>query len=81
MAFARHYIPARRHGSIDTKFNETRRVHPLSANMSLSEAIALEADKLRDIRDRAKYIIDTSTYNAKPVRQDRIAFRRKTAKG
>jgi RNase adaptor protein for sRNA GlmZ degradation len=49
--------------------------------MSLSEAIALEADKLRDIRDRAKYIIDTSTYNAKPVRQDRIAFRRKTAKG
>ena len=44
------------------RFKETRRKHPLADNClgSLEEAVKLERNALRPIRERADYIIDTS---------------------
>jgi UPF0042 nucleotide-binding protein len=44
------------------RFKETRRKHPLSENClgSLEQAVKLERDVLRPVKERADYIIDTS---------------------
>jgi UPF0042 nucleotide-binding protein len=44
------------------RFKETRRKHPLSDNClgSLEQAVKLERDVLRPVKERADYIIDTS---------------------
>lgn len=44
------------------RFKETRRKHPLADNYlgSLEQAVKLERDVLKPVRDRADYIIDTS---------------------
>lgn len=42
------------------RFKETRRIHPLSADKSEIEAIREEKKLLKNIRDNADYIIDTS---------------------
>ena len=44
------------------RFKETRRKHPLSDNClgSLDQAVKLERDVLRPVKERADYIIDTS---------------------
>ncbi|MBQ1396156.1 MAG: RNase adapter RapZ [Eubacterium sp.] len=48
------------------RFNETRRSHPLAENDTpvTREVIALERDKLREIRDMSDYIIDTTSLKA-----------------
>lgn len=45
------------------RFSETRRVHPLSEKRTVPESIALEREKLRELKDIADNIIDTSLYN------------------
>ena len=45
------------------RFSETRRVHPLSEKRTVPESITLERDKLRELKDIADNIIDTSLYN------------------
>lgn len=44
------------------RFKETRRKHPLSDNClgSLEQAVRLERDVLRPVKERADYVIDTS---------------------
>lgn len=44
------------------RFQETRRKHPLSDNClgSLEQAVRLERDVLRPVKERADYVIDTS---------------------
>lgn len=43
------------------RFNETRRTHPLAGKGSILEGITRERGKLKEIRDMADYIIDTSS--------------------
>ncbi len=45
------------------RFSETRRAHPLSEKRTVSESIALEREKLCELKDIADNIIDTSLYN------------------
>ena len=48
--------------SIIKRYKETRRSHPLEdAEHSLEQAIALEREMLKPLRERAEYIIDTSS--------------------
>jgi len=48
--------------TIIKRYKETRRSHPLEdENRSLEQAIALEREMLRPLRDRAEYIIDTTS--------------------
>ena len=42
------------------RFSETRRPHPLAEGRTLPEAIALERRLLRDVKERADLVIDTS---------------------
>lgn len=42
------------------RFKETRRTHPLLADGSISEGIALEREKLKYLKERATNIIDTT---------------------
>ncbi len=43
------------------RYKESRRVHPLSeSGRSMEEAIVLEREMLKPLRDRADYVIDTS---------------------
>ena len=45
------------------RFSETRRAHPLSEKRTVPESITLEREKLRDLKDMADTVIDTSLYN------------------
>jgi RNase adapter protein RapZ len=52
------------------RYSETRRRHPLShQGMPLSDAIALERERLRPLRALADYIIDTSQTNVHQLRK------------
>jgi UPF0042 nucleotide-binding protein len=50
------------------RFKENRRSHPLSANGRVITGINAERNKLREIKDRADIIIDTSKYAIKDLR-------------
>ena len=52
------------------RYSETRRRHPLShQGMPLSDAIALERERLRSLRALADFIIDTSQTNVHQLRK------------
>ena len=51
------------------RFKETRRKHPLEKNSSLIQAIALERNRLKPLKDKATYIVDTSAYTRKQLRE------------
>ena len=52
------------------RYSETRRRHPLShRGLPLSDAIALERERLRPLRALADFIIDTSTSNVHQLRK------------
>ena len=48
------------------RFQETRRKHPLAETMqgSLEQAVRLERDMLRPVREISNYVIDTTNYPA-----------------
>ena len=48
------------------RFQETRRKHPLAETMqgSLEQAVRLERDMLRPVREVSDYVVDTSNYPA-----------------
>lgn len=50
------------------RFKETRRSHPLSPNGRVITGIEAERNKLRELKDRADNIIDTSKYAIKDLR-------------
>ena len=56
------------------RFSETRRPHPLSREGSPAEGIALEREKLLDMRDRASRIIDTTALTVHELRQELLQW-------
>ncbi len=66
--------------AIRNRYKESRRSHPYSSDGTLIDGIKLERDKLKDIREKADYIVDTSNMNIHQLR-DRIkkTFQAKTA--
>ncbi|HIX17303.1 MAG TPA: RNase adapter RapZ [Candidatus Gemmiger faecavium] len=56
---------------IRRRYKETRRQHPLSISdgLSIQEAVARERQVLQPLRDRAKYVIDTSLLSAAQNRE------------
>lgn len=45
---------------LERRYNETRRTHPLSGHESVKEGIAQERELLKDLRDRASFLVDTT---------------------
>lgn len=50
------------------RFSETRRPHPLSADLPLEATIAKERSQMIEIRDMADRVIDTTRFNAHELR-------------
>lgn len=70
--------------TIIKRYKETRRSHPLGdARRSLEQAIALEREMLRPLRERADYIIDTSNLSTAKLKGElrRIFARGETQQG
>ncbi|MEG1559482.1 MAG: RNase adapter RapZ [Clostridia bacterium] len=57
-----------RNEEIERRYNETRRRHPINANIKIG--VMLEREFLHTIKDRANFIIDTS--DLKPLEFDRV---------
>ena len=57
--------------AIQRRYKETRRQHPLAAaeKIPITEAIARERRLLQPLRDKAKYVIDTSLLSAAQNRE------------
>jgi len=51
------------------RYSQTRRKHPLSEGKSVLEGIGAERDALRDLRDLADLVIDTSNYNVHQLKE------------
>ncbi len=52
------------------RFKEKRRSHPLAPGGRVITGIELERQKLRDVKDKADVIIDTSKYAIKDLREE-----------
>lgn len=52
------------------RFKESRRKHPLAPEGRILNGIALERNRLREVRDRANNIIDTSTFTTMRLREE-----------
>ena len=52
------------------RFKETRRSHPLAPGSRIITGISTERNKLREVKDRADIIIDTSKYAIKDLREE-----------
>ena len=52
------------------RFSETRRPHPLRGDLSLRETIASERRTLREMRDMADLVIDTSRFTVHDLRNN-----------
>ena len=58
--------------SVDTllrRYSQTRRKHPLSEGKSVLEGIQAEREALRELRDLADLVIDTSNYNVHQLKE------------
>jgi UPF0042 nucleotide-binding protein len=54
-----------------TRYNQTRRKHPLLEQAgSLARAIELEAELLKEIREKANLVLDTSNFNLHQLRNE-----------
>ena len=51
------------------RYSQTRRKHPLSAEKTLLQGIEAERKKLRDLREIADLVIDTSNYNVHELKE------------
>jgi len=60
------------------RFKETRRRHPLALQGSIVDGLKLEREKLAGLRERARYIIDTSGLSASGLRAEIISLFRKS---
>ena len=58
------------HHKLLTRFNETRRRHPLSGVKSLSQALKEEIDLLEPLKAVAKVVIDTTDYSPNELREE-----------
>lgn len=55
--------------SLIRRFSETRRRHPLAPSGSVPEGIRLERQALRDLREVADHVIDSSTLNVHDLKR------------
>ncbi|NDE90886.1 MAG: RNase adapter RapZ [Alphaproteobacteria bacterium] len=55
--------------TLQRRFNETRRRHPLAQDRPVKEGIALERDMLAPIQEAADHVIDTSLLSAHDLRR------------
>ena len=55
--------------ALTRRYSETRRRHPLSAAGSVAEGIARERDALRELREQAEHVVDTSSINVHELRR------------
>ena len=55
--------------SLQTRYKETRRRHPLSPDGSVADGIAREREALEPLRARADYVIDTTGLTAAQLRR------------
>ncbi len=51
------------------RYKETRRSHPLSKNNSIEDGIHLEREKLKEIREKSTYILNTSSFLARELKE------------
>ncbi|MBN2897132.1 MAG: RNase adapter RapZ [Clostridia bacterium] len=51
------------------RFKEARRSHPMNPQGGLLEGIELEKKKLKEVREKSDYVIDTSYYNLSEFKQ------------
>jgi len=51
------------------RYSQTRRKHPLSRDRSLPEGIKAEREKLKELKEIADHIIDTSNYNVHELKE------------
>lgn len=65
------------------RYKETRRVHPLVTlkNISVNEALALERKMLYPVREKADYIIDTSTLTPSQLKDKLMAIQNSSRTG
>ena len=56
------------------RFNETRRIHPLSGSKSLSEALVEEMEYLNPIKEFSYFIIDTTDYSPTDLREELLNY-------
>ncbi len=55
--------------ALTRRYSETRRRHPLSAAGSVAEGIAREREALRELREQAEHVVDTSSINVHELRR------------
>ena len=58
------------HRKLLTRFNETRRKHPLSGEKSLSQALKEEILLLEPLKSEAQVVIDTTDYSPNELREE-----------
>ena len=58
------------HCKLLTRFNETRRKHPLSGEKSLSQALKEEILLLEPLKSEAQVVIDTTDYSPNELREE-----------
>lgn len=65
------------------RYKETRRVHPLVTlkNISVNEALALERSMLQPVREKADYIIDTSSLTSSQLKDKLMAIQNTSRTG
>jgi len=51
------------------RYKENRRQHPLSHSGRIEDGIKIEREKLKDLKERADYVIDTSDDSAKKLKE------------
>ena len=56
------------------RFNETRRIHPLSGSKSLSEALLEEMEYLNPIKEFSDFVIDTTDYSPNDLREELLNY-------
>lgn len=55
--------------ALTRRYSETRRRHPLSGAEGVAEGIAREREVLKDLRDHAEHVLDTSSMNVHELRR------------
>ncbi len=54
------------------RFKETRRLHPLALGKRVEEGISMERKSLKFLKERADFVLDTSNFMAKELKQELI---------
>ncbi len=55
--------------ALTRRYSETRRRHPLSGSGSVADGLKLEREALKELRDQAEHVVDTSTMTVHELRR------------